>query len=218
MGQFPVTDKNKIKRSPHRGVYDHQAVYEILDAGFICFVAFVQHNEPVIIPMSYGRKDNTLYLHGASSSRIINLLETGAAVCINVTFVDGIVVARSMFDTSVNYRSVVIFGNAVLMDDEEKSTALHCISEHIVPGRWAEVRQPLPNELKATSILKVDITNASAKIRTGPPLDGKRDLDSPVWAGVIPLKLTAGVPVNDPALHAELPVPASVYATLAKYT
>jgi uncharacterized protein len=217
MEKFTVTEKNKIRRAPHRGVYDQQAVYEILDAGFVCCVAFVDNNEPVIIPMSYGRKDNALYLHGASGSRIITLLASGPPVCINVTFIDGIVVARSMFDASVNYRSVVLFGNAVLIGDEEKLTALHCISEHIIPGRWAEVREPLPNELKATSILKVEIINASAKIRTGPPKDSAADLEGPVWAGVVPLVLRADEPIADPLLNRERPVPASVYSMLTKY-
>jgi nitroimidazol reductase NimA-like FMN-containing flavoprotein (pyridoxamine 5'-phosphate oxidase superfamily) len=218
MSNFPITDNNKINRAPHRGLYDHQAIYEILDAGFICQVGFIDKNSPLIIPMTYGRKENALYLHGASTARIMNLLTEEHQVCINVTFIDGIVVSRSMFDTSVNYRSVVLFGKPQLIPEDEKTEALICISEHIMPGRWSEVRQPLANELKATAIIKVAIESASAKIRTGPPDDDVRDLNLPAWAGVIPLKIIAGAPVNDPALNADHPVPTSVYATLAKYS
>jgi len=217
MDNFEVTDRNKIQRSPHRGTYNRQAVYEILDAGFVCYTGFIDNAHPVIIPMSYGRKDDNIFLHGASTSRIMNLLAADNTVCINVTMLDGIVVARSLFDTSVNYRSVVIFGKAEKIDDTEKMEALQAISEHILPGRWEEVRAPLSNELKATVILKVKIENASAKIRTGPPDDDIRDLDSPVWAGVIPLKPTAGTPINDPAMKNNIPIPRSVASVVAKY-
>jgi nitroimidazol reductase NimA-like FMN-containing flavoprotein (pyridoxamine 5'-phosphate oxidase superfamily) len=218
MDDFEITEKNRIRRSPARGTYDRQVTYDILDAGFVCYAGFIDKGHPVVIPMSYGRKDDTVYLHGATTSRIMNLLSVNNAVCINVTLLDGIVVARSMFDTSVNYRSVVIFGKAETTEETEKMDALHAISEHILPGRWAEVRTPLPNELKATVILKVKIENASAKVRTGPPDDDIRDLDLPVWAGVIPLKSNAGAPVNDPAMRNSLPVPPSVVSAVAKYS
>jgi uncharacterized protein len=217
MSHFPVTDTNKLKRVPQRGHYDQATVYEILDAGFICHVGFIENDNPFVIPMTYGRKDNIVYLHGASTSRLMNLLSRGGMVCISVTHVDGIVVARSMFDTSVNYRSVVLFGKAEITGDDEKEEALHRISEHILPGRWEEVRQPEANELKATTILKLSIDIATAKIRTGPPKDDARDLDLPVWAGVIPLVMRAGVPENDPAMKNNQPVPESAHAVRRKY-
>jgi nitroimidazol reductase NimA-like FMN-containing flavoprotein (pyridoxamine 5'-phosphate oxidase superfamily) len=217
MASFPITDTNKIKRVPQRGNYDHIAVHEILDAGFLCQVGFIDGGKPIVIPMSYGRKDNSIYLHGASSSRIMNLLALDNSICMSVTHVDGIVVARSMFDTSVNYRSVVLFGKAEVVPDENKADALWQISEHILPGRWQEVRSPSATELKATTILKINIDHASAKVRSGPPDDDVRDLDLPVWAGVIPLKLVAGTPVNDPALRQNHEIPPSVMATIKKY-
>lgn len=218
MDNFLITERNKIKRSPHRGAYDRETVYEILDAAFVCHVGFVDRNSPVVIPMTYGRKDDKLYLHGASPSRIMNVLADDNPVCVSVALVDGIVFARSMFDTSVNYRSVVLFGKPELVDDDEKIAALHCISEHILPGRWQEVRQPLPNELKATAILKLSIETASAKIRTGPPKDDARDMNLPVWAGVVPLTLKAGEAVSDPALQVSQVIPASVHSLLERYS
>lgn len=217
MSNFSITETNKVKRSPHRAHYDYQTVYEILDAGFLCQTGFVDKGKPVVIPMSYGRKDNFIYLHGASTSRIMNLLALDDAVCLSVTHVDGIVVARSMFDTSVNYRSVVLFGKARVVSDDKKSDALWHISEHILPGRWTEVRPPSVTELKATTILEVDIEYAAAKIRNGPPDDDVRDLDLPVWAGVIPLKMVAENPVNDPALRYNNEIPPSVLATVEKH-
>lgn len=217
MTSYSITDSNKVKRAPQRAHYEHQTVYEILDAGFVCHAGFVDSGKPMVIPMSYGRKENTIYLHGASTSRIMNLLASDNSVCLSVTHVDGIVVARSMFDTSVNYRSVVLFGKAEVVPDEKKVDALWHISEHILPGRWNEVRLPSATELKATTILKVDIEHASAKVRSGPPDDDVRDLDLPVWAGVIPLKLVAENPVNDPALRFTQDIPPSVLATMKKY-
>lgn len=217
MSSFSISEQNKIKRSPNRGQYGHDAIYNILDAGFVCQVGFIDKNNPVVIPMTYGRSDNTIYLHGASTSRIMNLLPIGNSVCISVTHIDGIVVARSMFDTSVNYRSVVLFGKAEVIQDEEKSEALWHISEHILPGRWQEVRPPSVMELKATTILKVTIEHASAKVRTGPPDDDVRDLDLPVWAGVIPLKLVADTPVDDPALRYNYEISPSVLTTIKKF-
>jgi hypothetical protein len=217
MSSFSISEQNKIKRSPNRGQYGHDVIYNILDAGFVCQVGFIDKNNPVVIPMTYGRSDNTIYLHGASTSRIMNLLAIGNSVCISVTHIDGIVVARSMFDTSVNYRSVVLFGKAEVIQDEEKSEALWHISEHILPGRWQEVRPPSAMELKATTILKVTIEHASAKVRTGPPDDDVRDLDLPVWAGVIPLKLVADTPVDDPALRYNHEISPSVLTTIKKF-
>jgi len=217
MSHFPVNDNNKLNRVPQRGHYDHATVYEVLDAGFLCHVGFMDNSNPFVIPMCYGRKDNIVYLHGATTSRLMSLLSTGAMVCITVTHVDGIVAARSMFDSSINYRSVVLFGKAEIACDDEKVEALHRISEHIIPGRWEEVRPPHANELKATTIIKVMIDTATAKIRTGPPKDDARDLDLPVWAGVIPLAVRAGTAETDPALKNNQEVPPSVKAVMKKY-
>jgi len=217
MYSFSITDSNKIKRAPQRGHYDHQTIYEILDAGFVCHVGFVDNGKPIVIPMIYGRRNNTLYLHGASTSRIMNLLVTENFVCLSITHVDGIVVARSMFDSSVNYRSAVLFGKASVVPDADKAEALRYISEYMLPGRWNEVRPPTPAELKATTILQVNIEHASAKVRSGPPDDDVRDLNLPVWAGVIPLKLVAGNPINDPNLLYNHDLPPSVLTTSKKY-
>lgn len=217
MYSFSINDSNKIKRTPQRGHYDHQTIFEILDAGFVCHVGFVDNGKPVVIPMTYGRRNNTIYLHGASTSRIMNLLATENFVCLSITHVDGIVVARSMFDSSVNYRSAVLFGKASVVPDADKAEALRYISEYMLPGRWNEVRPPSPAELKATTILEVNIEHASAKVRSGPPDDDVRDLNLPVWAGVIPLELVAGSPINDPTLLHNHDLPPSVLATLKKY-
>ncbi|HYI77588.1 MAG TPA: pyridoxamine 5'-phosphate oxidase family protein [Chryseolinea sp.] len=218
MTSFSITDDNKIKRVPMRGHYDHATVYEILDAEFICHVGFVDNGKPIVIPMSYGRKDNLIFLHGASSARIMNLMASDNFVCLSVTHVDGIVVARSMFDASVNYRSVVLFGKAVVVPGEKKADALQHISEHILPGRWQEFRPPSASELKATTVLEVNNEHASAKMRSGPPDGNVRDLDLPVWAGVIPLKLLADTPIPDPGLRSNHDVPPSVLASIKYYS
>ena len=198
---FPLTERTKLKRLPKRGSYDHEVVYGILDEGFVCHVAFTIEGRPVVIPTGYARIDGRLYIHGSQASRMLRTLADGVDVCVAVTLVDGLVLARSAFHHSINYRSVVIFGRAQLVeDDEQKLAALFAFSEHVVPGRWNDVREPTQQEMKATTVLALELSEVSAKVRTGPPIDDEEDYSLPVWAGVIPLKMVAGVAVNDPRL------------------
>lgn len=210
MEHFPKTERNTVKRVPKRGHYDKATVYKVLDAGFIAHVGFSMDGQPFVIPTAYGRKGDQIYLHGATTSRMIQHLQNGAPVCITVTFVDGIVLARSVFHHSVNYRSAVVFGTARLATDEEKMSALEVVTEHIHKGRWEEARQPNAKELKATSVLVVDVEQASAKIRTGPPLDDKEDYELPIWAGVIPIQSVYGAPETDPLLKEGIQMSPSV--------
>ena len=205
---FPQTDRTKLKRLPKRGHFDRETVYAILDEGFICHVGFSVDGQPFVIPTGYARARDKLYIHGSQASRMLRTLSGGLDACVTVTIVDGLVLARSAFHHSMNYRSVLILGRATLVDDpEEKMTALVALSEHIVRGRWADVREPTEQEMVQTTVLCLPIEEASAKIRTGPPLDDEEDYALPIWAGVVPLKLVAGEPVNDPRLPAEIPVP-----------
>jgi uncharacterized protein len=203
------SSRTRVVREPHRGVYDRAEAYKILDEGFICHVGFVIDGQPYVIPTGYGRSGDSLYLHGSAASRMLRNLDRGIPVCVTVTLLDGLVLARSIFNHSMNYRSVVILGIAhAVTDSEEKLKALQVLSEHIIPGRWAESRQPNEKELKATLALKVAIEEFSAKVRQGPPLDDEEDFSFPTWAGVIPLQMVAGEPVNDPKLDAARGVPA----------
>ena len=203
------SSRTRVVREPHRGVYDRAEAYKILDEGFICQVGFVIDGQPYVIPTGYGRSGDSLYIHGSAASRMLRNLDRGIPVCVTVTLLDGLVLARSIFNHSMNYRSVVILGIAhAVTDSEEKLKALQALSEHIIPGRWAESRQPNEKELKATLALKVPIEEFSAKVRQGPPLDDEEDFSFPTWAGVIPLQMVAGEPVNDPKLDAARGVPA----------
>jgi uncharacterized protein len=196
--QMP-TARTRVVREPHRGVYDRETVYRILDEGFLCHIGFVVDGQPYVIPTSYGRKDANLYIHGSAASRLLRNLQGGAPLCMTVTLLDGLVLARSVFNHSMNYRSVVILGKATLVDSpEEKLEGLRTISEHIIPGRWADVRQPNERELKQTSVLRLLIEEFSAKVRTGPPIDDEEDYSFPTWAGVLPLEMKAGEPIDDP--------------------
>jgi nitroimidazol reductase NimA-like FMN-containing flavoprotein (pyridoxamine 5'-phosphate oxidase superfamily) len=208
---FTQTERTKLKRLPKRGFFDRETVYGILDEGFICHVGFAPEGQPFVIPTGYARDGDTLYLHGSAASRMLRTLSTGVDVCVTVTIIDGLVLARSAFHHSMNYRSVVIFGRAQLIEDrEQKMKALLALSEHIIRGRWAEVREPTEQEMKATTVLSLPLVEASAKIRTGPPLDDEEDYTMNVWAGVVPLRLVAGEPVADPRLIDGVEVP--VYA------
>ncbi|HKV36594.1 MAG TPA: pyridoxamine 5'-phosphate oxidase family protein [Pyrinomonadaceae bacterium] len=205
---FPQTDRTKLKRLPKRGHFDRETVYGILDEGFICHVGFAVDGQPFVIPTGYARVDDKLYIHGSQASRMLRSLAGGLDACVTVTIVDGLVLARSAFHHSMNYRSVLVFGHATLVDDpKEKYDALVALSEHIVRGRWADVREPNEQEMIQTTVLCLPMEEASAKIRTGPPLDDEEDYSLPMWAGIIPLKLVAGDPINDPRLSAEIPVP-----------
>ncbi len=214
---YPVDNRNKVKRVPGRGHYDKETVYEILDCGEIAHVSFVMDGQPFIIPTLYGRKDNAVYIHGSAASRMLKTLVKGVPCSMAVTLVDGLVLARSAFHHSMNYRSVVLYGNAALVSDEHKEEGLQIISEHIIPGRWEESRKPEPKELKGTTVLRMDIDQASAKIRTGGPVDEERDYDLPVWAGTIPITRKAGEPIPDPLAKYDQPVPESVANYLEHY-
>ena len=205
---YKKTNRTTLKRLPARGFYDRDLVHKILDEGFICHVGFVADGQPIVIPTGYGRIRDKLYIHGSQASRMLRTLKTGVAACVTVTLVDGLVLARSAFHHSINYRSVVIFGNATLVEDvEEKNAALLAFSEHVIQGRWDDVREPTEQELKATTVLVLPLEEVSAKVRTGPPIDDEEDYNLPVWAGVVPLRLVAGEPIPDPRLSAGTPVP-----------
>ncbi|MCG8311038.1 MAG: pyridoxamine 5'-phosphate oxidase family protein [Cytophagales bacterium] len=204
------TERSRIKRAPKRGYYDRETIFRILDAGQICHIGFIHHNKPVVIPTIYGRSNDKLYIHGAAISRLIAVLEKGIDISLSVAHVDGLVLARSAFHHSMNYRSVVVFGKAKPVADADKTDALKIISDHLISGRWDEVRKPNTKELKATKVLEIEIDEASAKIRTGGPVDDKEDYDSDIWAGEIPLKITALNPVDDKKLVAGIEVPDSV--------
>lgn len=208
MTDFTPTERTQIRRLPKRGAYDRQTVYRILDEGLVCHIGFVADGKPVVIPTGYGRQGDTLYIHGSTASRMFRALGKGAEVSVTVTLLDGLVLARSAFHHSMNYRSVVIFGRASVVDDPAlKVEALRVFTEHIAPGRWAEIRQPNEKELQATTVLALPLEEVSAKLRTGPPLDDEEDYVLPVWAGVLPLKTTTGQPLPDDRLPPASQVP-----------
>jgi uncharacterized protein len=208
---YTPTARTRVVREAERGVYDRETAFRILDEGFVCHVGFVVDGQPFVIPTAYGRKDDNLYIHGSAASRMLRNVKEAVPVCVTVTLLDGLVLARSIFNHSMNYRSVVILGKAQLVDQpEEKLHALRIVSEHIIPGRWDDVRQPYERELKATSVMRIPIEEFSAKVRTGPPIDDEEDYSFPTWAGVVPLEMKAGAPVDDPRLLSEQTVP--IYA------
>ncbi len=196
-------------REPHRGVYDRETIYKILDEGLVCHVGFSADAQPFVIPTLYARVGDAIYFHGSAASRMLRGASTGVPVCITVTLTDGLVLARSVFNHSMNYRSVVALGNATLVEAaDEKVEALHAFTEKILPGRWEDARQPNEKELKATSILKVPLTEVSAKVRSGPVQDDEEDYALPVWAGIVPLHLQARAPIRDERCDPAIPVPA----------
>jgi nitroimidazol reductase NimA-like FMN-containing flavoprotein (pyridoxamine 5'-phosphate oxidase superfamily) len=203
-----LTKRTELRRLPSRGSRDLDTINAILDAGFLAHVGFCVDGQPYVIPTLYGRDGEALYLHGSAASRMLGRLETGIPSCVTVTLVDGLVLARSAFHHSMNYRSVVAFGTAHKIDEPaQKTRALRIISEHLIAGRWNDVRIPSEKELKATAVLKFSIEEASAKIRTGPPLDDEEDYSLPVWAGILPLSLEAKTPVPDSRLAEGTRVP-----------
>lgn len=202
------TARTRVVREPHRGIYDREAVYQILDEGLVCHVGFVADGQPFVIPMNYGRSGDNLYMHGSAASRMFRRLDEGVPVCITVTLLDGLVFARSIFNHSMNYRSVVVLGTAERVEDaKQKLEALRIISEHIAPGRWNDARLPNETELKATWVLRLPIQEFSGKAREGPPQDDEKDYSFPTWAGVLPLALETGEPINDPQLDPARAVP-----------
>ena len=208
MRDFVPTGRTQVQRLPKRAVYDREAVYRILDEGLVCHVGIVVDGKPLVIPTGYGRDGDRLYIHGSAASRLLRDLAKKVEVCVTVTLLDGLVLARSAFHHSMNYRSVVIFGAAtILEDDTAKREALRIFTEHIAPDRWREVRAPTQNELKATTVLAIPLEEVSAKVRTGPPLDDEEDYARPVWAGVLPLSLRPQQPVPDGRLGGSIEVP-----------
>jgi nitroimidazol reductase NimA-like FMN-containing flavoprotein (pyridoxamine 5'-phosphate oxidase superfamily) len=208
MTNFIPTERSQIRRLPKRGDYERETVYRILDEGLVCHVGFVEDGKPVVIPVGYGRKDDTLYIHGSTASRMFRALGKGADLCVTVTLVDGLVLTRSAFHHSMNYRSVVIFGKATVLEDPAaKREALRAFTEHLVPGRWQEVRQPNEKELQATTVLTIPLREVSAKVRTGPPMDDEEDYALSVWAGVLPLEFTPVPALPDERLPKEIAVP-----------
>ncbi len=205
-GSAMPTPRTRVVREPHRGIYDRETVNQILDEAFICHAGFVVDGQPYVIPTLYGRDGNVLYIHGSVASRMLRNLEKGAPVCITVTLLDGLVLARSVFNHSMNYRSVVILGMATLVKDAaEKVAALRAVSEHVIPRRWDDARLPTDKELKVTSVLKIPIEEFSSKVRVGPPIDDEEDLSFPTWAGVIPLEVKTGAPIADEHCQREFP-------------
>jgi nitroimidazol reductase NimA-like FMN-containing flavoprotein (pyridoxamine 5'-phosphate oxidase superfamily) len=208
MTQFVKTGKNRINRLPKRGHYDRETIYRILDEALICHVGFVEQGQPYVIPINFARVADNILLHGAKASRLLKHIEAGHPVCVEATIVDGLVLARSVFNHSVNYRSVVLFGRGQsIVDEHEKMVALEAITEHLIPGRWQEARLPSRKELNATRVVSITIDEASAKVRMGPPVDDPEDQGLPVWAGVLPLREQSLAPMRDELLSEEIPLP-----------
>ena len=201
MSKFTPTERTRVRRLPDRGKYDAESVYGILDEAFICHVGFVVEGQPYVIPTGFARVNDTLYIHGSAASRMLRTLADGVQVCVTVTLIDGIVMARSGFHSSMNYRSVVILGRATQVEGRaEKLAALAAFSEQVMPGRWKDLRETTDAELKGTLVLTLPLKEVSAKVRSGPPKDDEVEYALPLWAGVVPLKLTAGNPIDDPRL------------------
>jgi uncharacterized protein len=208
---YEPTERTTVKRLPARGSYDRAVVHQILDEGLICHLGFVVDGQPFVIPTINVRVGETIYVHGSPASRMLRTLEQGVPVCVTVTHVDGLVLARSAFHHSMNYRSVVVLGTATVVDDfAKKFEILHSLTNHLICGRWEDIRHPSPEELRRTLVLAIPIEEASAKVRVGPPLDDEGDYGLAVWAGVLPLRLTASEPIADPRLAPETAVPSYV--------
>ncbi len=215
MAEFPKSNRNRIKRAPKRGLYDRESIYRILDEALICHVGFVEAEQPYVIPINFARVEDTILMHGANSSRLIKHIQAGYPVCVEVTLVDGLVLARSVFNHSVNYRSVVLYGvGRAVEGNQEKMAALEAITEHFLPGRWREARLPNRKELNATSVVSIKIDQASAKVRSGPPVDDEADQGLPIWAGVIPLQEKPLPPERDKLMTMDVAVPEYI----TKYT
>ena len=215
MTDFEKTKRNTIKRLPKRGYYDRQTIFRILDEALICHVGFVDGGQPCVIPINFARVGDTIVMHGAKASRLLKHIQAGHSICVEATIVDGLVLARSVFHHSVNYRSVVVFGTGCLVKDEQqKLAALEAVTEHLIPGRWKEARRPNAKELNATSVVSIRIDAASAKVRVGPPVDEEEDYALPVWAGILPLPQIPLAPVRDERQSEDIALP----GYLANYT
>jgi nitroimidazol reductase NimA-like FMN-containing flavoprotein (pyridoxamine 5'-phosphate oxidase superfamily) len=208
MTDFAQTQRNRVKRLPDRGKYDKATIYPIIDEAIICHVGFTMAEQPFMIPTLHVRQGDDLLLHGATTSRMLKHIQEGNSVCVTVTLIDGLVMARSVFHHSVNYRSAILFGTGeVITDPEEKMAAMRLFTDKIMPGRWDDARQPYAKEIKATSMVRLAIESASAKVRNGPPGDDDEDYALPVWAGIIPFTQQIGSPINDPLLNEGIAVP-----------
>ena len=211
MSDLEPTPRTTLRRLPARGHFDRATVNAILDEALVCHVGFVSDGQPFVIPTIHARAGDEVFVHGSAASRMLKTLQGGVPVCLTATLLDGLVLARSAFHHSMNYRSVVVLGDAQAVTDErEKWDALHAIVEHVAPGRWKEVREPSAKELAATLVLRLPIEEASAKVRTGPPLDDEEDYALECWAGVLPLRLTPAAPEPDPRMPAGRSLPPSV--------
>lgn len=207
-GEYDRSQRNTVRRLAARGHYDRETVHSILDEAFLCHVGFTVDEQPFVIPTLYARVDETIYIHGSTVSRMLKNLSEGVRVCLNVTITDGIVLARSAFHHSMNYRSVAVFGIGRLVSDEsEKMNALEAISENVIRGRWEDARLPTKKEMDVTTVIAVGIEEASAKIREGGPKDDKRDYELPIWAGVVPMKVVSGTPIPDELLADGIELP-----------
>lgn len=208
MTQYDKTSLNQLHRKPDRGHYDKATIHAIIDETLICHVGFIDGGQPVVIPTIHARDGDTLLLHGAKASRLLKHVAAGHPICLTFTLVDGLVLARSVFHSSMNYRSAVVFGHGRLLETAaDKLHALEILTEHLAAGRWADARPPTDKELAATAVVAVDIDSASAKVRSGPPLDDEADYALPIWAGVIPLAQEARPPISDPRLPEDIPAP-----------
>ena len=211
MDELSRTDRTTLRRLPNRAVYDRVSIHSILDEGLICHVGFVVNGQPYVIPTIHVRVGEKLFFHGSPASRMLRTLEQGVEACVTVTLLDGLVLARSAFHHSMNYRSAVVFGTAMPVESsEEKLRVLRALSDHLIKGRWQEVRSPSPSELKGTLVLSLPIDEASAKVRAGPPVDDEDDYGLPVWAGVLPLKIVATEPVADTRLPQDIAPPSYI--------
>jgi uncharacterized protein len=208
---LPVTDRTKVRRLGDRGRYDRETIHAILDEALVCHVGFVIDGAPVVIPTIHWREGDWLYFHGSAASRMLRSLKNGVEACVTVTLIDGLVLARSAFHHSMNYRSVVAFGTARVVEGDEKLRALDVLVDHVVRGRSKEMRPHKEIELKQTLVLALPLEEASAKIRTGGPVDDEEDYALPIWAGVVPLKLTPGEPIADRDVTADVPEYAARY-------
>ncbi len=195
MNDFQPTDRTRLRRHPERGTYDRRQIHALLDEALVCHLSFVHEGQPYGIPTMHARQADTLYIHGAAPGRMLQTLSSGGPVCVTVTLLDGLVLAKSAFNHSMNYRSVMVLGEAYLVTEiQEKLTAMSALVERMAPGRWAQCRQPTAQEIAATAVVRISLDEASAKIRSGPPTDNPADLDWPVWAGVVPISTVVGAP------------------------
>ena len=211
MNQFPATERTKVRRKPDRGSYDRDLIYSILDEAFVCHVAFLADGLPFVVPTNYVRVGDRLYLHGSPASRLMKTLSSGAPFTLSVTLLDGIVCAPSAMGHSVNYRSVVVIGKAEIIEGHQgKLAAMRDFVEAVIRGRWAQVRPPTENEIKATMVLAVPLVEASAKVRTGFAVDNEKDYEGATWCGVLPMKWQPQPPLDDPRSKTKVPVPANI--------